>query len=65
MNRQEGPYSLAGRLSGAEILDYRRLTNLIAVIVGNHRPAGIVVQVKQLNYGCVIEIDEVAAVHHE
>jgi hypothetical protein len=36
----------------------------VAEVMGNQGPGRILVAVKQLNYGCVIEIDTIAAVSH-
>jgi reactive intermediate/imine deaminase len=45
-----------------EISDWDIVNQVIAQMLGQHRPARIIVPVKQLNYGCKIEIDAIAAV---
>jgi len=45
----------------SDISDWPVVNKVVAAIMGDHRPARIVVPVKQLNYGCAIEIDAIAA----
>lgn len=46
----------------ADISNWPKFNQVFAEIMGEHRPARIVVPCNQLNYGCGIEIDCIAAV---
>jgi 2-iminobutanoate/2-iminopropanoate deaminase len=46
----------------ADISNWPTFNQVFAEIMGDHRPARIVVPCNQLNYGCGIEIDCIAAV---
>ena len=46
----------------ADISNWPTFNQVFAEIMGEHRPARIVVPCNQLNYGCGIEIDCIAAV---
>lgn len=46
----------------ADISNWPKFNQVFAEIMGDHRPARIVVPCNQLNYGCGIEIDCIAAV---
>ena len=46
----------------ADISNWQMFNQVFAEIMGDHRPARIVVPCNQLNYGCGIEIDCIAAV---
>ncbi len=46
----------------ADIGNWPKFNETFAAIMGEHRPARIVVPCNQLNYGCGIEIDCIAAV---
>jgi 2-iminobutanoate/2-iminopropanoate deaminase len=46
----------------ADISNWPKFNETFAEIMGDHRPARIVVPCNQLNYGCGIEIDCIAAV---
>ena len=46
----------------ADIGNWAKFNETFANIMGDHRPARIVVPCNQLNYGCGIEIDCIAAV---
>lgn len=46
----------------ADISNWPKFNETFAAIMGDHRPARIVVPCNQLNYGCGIEIDCIAAV---
>ncbi len=46
----------------ADISNWPMFNQVFAEIMGDHRPARIVVPCNQLNYGCGIEIDCIAAV---
>ena len=46
----------------AEINNWQKFNDIFAKIMGDHRPARIVVPCNQLNRGCGIEIDCIAAV---
>ncbi len=46
----------------ANISNWPKFNQVFAEIMGTHRPARIVVPCNQLNYGCGIEIDCIAAV---
>ena len=46
----------------ADIANWQVFNQVFAEIMGDHRPARIVVPCNQLNYGCGIEIDCIAAV---
>ena len=46
----------------ADISNWPEFNRVFAEIIGDHRPARIVVPCNQLNYGCGIEIDCIAAV---
>jgi 2-iminobutanoate/2-iminopropanoate deaminase len=46
----------------ADISNWPIFNQVFAEIMGDHRPARIVVPCNQLNYGCGIEIDCIAAV---
>ena len=46
----------------ADISNWAGFNETFAAIMGDHRPARIVVPCNQLNYGCGIEIDCIAAV---
>jgi len=46
----------------ADIRNWAKFNETFASIMGEHRPARIVVPCNQLNYGCGIEIDCIAAV---
>jgi 2-iminobutanoate/2-iminopropanoate deaminase len=48
----------------ADISNWPKFNETFAAIMGDHRPARIVVPCNQLNYGCGIEIDCIAAVLH-
>ncbi|MBY0478570.1 MAG: RidA family protein [Chitinophagaceae bacterium] len=45
----------------ADISNWPKFNQVFAEIMGEHRPARIVVPCNQLNYGCGIEIDCIAA----
>ncbi|MGQ0739741.1 MAG: RidA family protein [Bacteroidota bacterium] len=45
----------------ADIGNWSKFNETFAAIMGEHRPARIVVPCNQLNYGCGIEIDCIAA----
>lgn len=45
----------------ADISNWQKFNQVFAEIMGEHRPARIVVPCNQLNYGCGIEIDCIAA----
>src|SRR5207247_3612703 len=47
----------------ADISNWTKFNETFAAIMGDHRPARIVVPCNQLNYGCGIEIDCIAAVN--
>lgn len=46
----------------ADISNWPTFNQVFAEIMGEHRPARIVVPCNQLNYGCGVEIDCIAAV---
>ena len=46
----------------ADLNNWAKFNETFAAIMGDHRPARIVVPCNQLNYGCGIEIDCVASV---
>ena len=46
----------------ADIANWQIFNQVFAEMMGDHRPARIVVPCNQLNYGCGIEIDCIAAV---
>nr|WP_294903315.1 RidA family protein [uncultured Lacibacter sp.] len=46
----------------ADIANWPKFNQVFAEIMGEHKPARIVVPCNQLNYGCGIEIDCIAAV---
>lgn len=46
----------------ADIANWQIFNRVFTEIMGDHRPARIVVPCNQLNYGCSIEIDCIAAV---
>jgi len=46
----------------ADIANWQIFNQVFTEIMGDHRPARIVVPCNQLNYGCGIEIDCIAAV---
>ena len=48
----------------ADIANWPKFNETFASIMGDHRPARIVVPCNQLNYGCGIEIDCIAATDH-
>jgi 2-iminobutanoate/2-iminopropanoate deaminase len=48
----------------ADIGNWPKFNETFAEIMGEHRPARIVVPCNQLNYGCGIEIDCIAATDH-
>lgn len=47
----------------SDIALWPRINAAYSKIMGDHKPARIVVPCNQLNYGCLIEIDCIAAMH--
>lgn len=50
------------RLYISDIEMWEKVNNTYAVFFGNHKPARAVVPTKELHYGCLIEIEAIAAV---